>query len=167
MRSLKQEIIKVDFSLTLEQAKDHQSQKYVRCIALNGRWMRVWDAALDQGPSGTIAPFAILKVLCKTTFADRRCPMENCAYVLLANSSLSESFLSSHTNISTDLHSLIDSTSASLMSFLILVSNSVLLCEITLFSMSPIYQGRIQDFVQGGSRILRALTRARKIRISH
>jgi len=36
MRSLKQEIIKVNFFLTLEQAKDHQSQKYVRDIALNG-----------------------------------------------------------------------------------------------------------------------------------
>jgi len=39
------------------------------------------------------------------------CPVENCAYVLLANSSLSKHFLSSYTNISTDLHSLTDSTS--------------------------------------------------------
>ena len=93
MRSLKQEIIKVDFSLTQKQAKDHQSQKYVRDIALNGGWMRVWDAALDQGPSGTITSLAILKLLCKTTFADRRCPVEYCAYVLPADSSLSDHFL--------------------------------------------------------------------------
>jgi len=50
-----------------------------------------------------------------------------CGKVLPANSSLSERFLSSHTNISTDLHSLIDS---SVMSFLMLVSNSVFLCEV-------------------------------------
>ena len=73
--------------------------------------MRVWDAALDQGPSGTIASLAILKLLCKTTLADRRCPVENFVYVLPADSSLSEHFLSSHPNISTDLHSLIDSPS--------------------------------------------------------
>jgi len=41
VRSLKQEIIKVDFSFTLAKAKDHQSLKYVRDIALNGGWMRV------------------------------------------------------------------------------------------------------------------------------
>ena len=28
---------------------------------------------------------AILKLLCKITFTDRRCPVENCAYVLPAN----------------------------------------------------------------------------------
>ena len=49
VRSLKQEIIKVDFSFTLAKAQDHLSLKYVRDIALNGRWMRVWDAALKRG----------------------------------------------------------------------------------------------------------------------
>ena len=48
VRSLKQEIIKVDFSFTLAKAKDHQSLKYVRDIALNGGWMRVWDVSLDR-----------------------------------------------------------------------------------------------------------------------
>jgi len=49
VRSLEQEIIKVDFSFTLVKAQDHQSLKYVRDIALNGGLMRVWDAALERG----------------------------------------------------------------------------------------------------------------------
>jgi len=54
----------------------HSFSRNMWKILLNGRRMRVWDAALDQGPSGTIASLAILKLLCKTTFADRRCLVE-------------------------------------------------------------------------------------------
>jgi len=35
-----------------------------------------------------VTSLAILKLLCKITFAERRCPVENCAYVLPANSPL-------------------------------------------------------------------------------
>ena len=36
------------------------------------RWLKVWDTAVDHGPSGTNAVLSILKLLSKTVFADRK-----------------------------------------------------------------------------------------------
>ena len=41
-------------------------------------WPKVRDEALDRGPTGSLASLSILKLLCKTVFADRKCPVELC-----------------------------------------------------------------------------------------
>ena len=51
-------------------------------VASNMGWLKVWDAALDHGPSGTIAVLTILKLLCKTVFADRKCNVPECDFVI-------------------------------------------------------------------------------------
>ena len=65
-------------ALELKQALYHPSQTLVARVAMSVGWLKVWDEALDRGPTGSLAPLSILKLLCKTVFTDRKCPVELC-----------------------------------------------------------------------------------------
>ncbi len=54
MRSLRNSIISADRSCTLQHAQNHPSQRYVLKVAQDSAWMKLWDAALDFGPEGTL-----------------------------------------------------------------------------------------------------------------
>ena len=77
LRSLKERVVKVDYLHLISQAKVHPSQRHVLEVSTNIGWLRIWDNALDYGPSGTISSLSVLKLLCKTVFVDRACPVEN------------------------------------------------------------------------------------------
>ena len=70
-------------------------------------WLKVWDAALDHGPSGTIAVLTILNLLCKTVFADRKCNVPECDFVIPPNTACCEHFLTQHTDMNIDTDSLL------------------------------------------------------------
>ena len=107
MRSLRKDIIKADRLLLLSEAKTHSSQLTVVEVASNMGWLKVWDAALDHGPSGTIAVLTILKLLCKTVFADRKCNVPECDFVIPPNTACCEHFLIQHTDMNIDTDSLL------------------------------------------------------------
>ena len=69
--------------------------------------MKFWDAALDNGPKGTISSLSIFKLLCKTIFTARTCPMELCDIVPPV-CTLSDHFLAEHTNLALDSNTLVD-----------------------------------------------------------
>ena len=134
MRSLKEQIIKADRSLLLSEAKIHPSQSIVAEVASNMGWLKVWDTALDHGPPGTIAVLSVLKLLSKTVFADRKCNMECCDFVIPPNIACYEHFLSLHTDLNIDIDSLLSqiySCSEELFQTG-LKSNSVNLCELNI-----------------------------------
>ena len=65
--------------------------------------MKFWDAALDNGPKGTVsASLSILKLLCKTVFTDRTCPVELCDIVVPPDCTISDHFLAEHTDLALD-----------------------------------------------------------------
>ena len=107
MRSLKEQIIKADRSLLLSEAKIHPSQSIVAEVASNMGWLKVWDTALDHGPPGTITVLSVLKLQSKTVFADRKCNMEGCDFVIPPNVACYEHFLSQHTDMNIDIDSLL------------------------------------------------------------
>ena len=92
LRSPTEWIIKADCSLLLSEAKTHPSQSIVAEVASNMGWVRVWDTALDHGPSETISVLSILKLLSKTVFADRKCNAEGCDLVIRPNVPFYEHF---------------------------------------------------------------------------
>ena len=108
MRSLKKRVIQIDRTLQLNQAKDHPSQSIVAQVVGSVGWMKVWDAALDRGPGGTVASLSVLKLLCKTVFADRKCPVEPCNIVVPPDCALCEHFLAQHTDLKSNTKSLFD-----------------------------------------------------------
>ena len=93
MRSVKEQIIKADRSLLLNEVKTHPSQSIVAEVASHMGWLRVWDTALDHGPSGTIAALSIIKLLSKSVFADRKCNVEGCDFIIPPNVTYYEHFL--------------------------------------------------------------------------
>ena len=107
MRSLKEDIIKADHSLLLSEAKTHPSQSTVAEVASNIGWLKVWDAALDHGSSGTIAVLSVLKLLCKTVFADRKCNVAECDFIVPLNTAYCEHHLTKHKDMSIDTDSLL------------------------------------------------------------
>jgi len=96
----KKQIIEVDRSYQLKQALNHPSQTLVAQVAMSVGWMKVWDEALDRGPTGTLASLSILKLLCKTMFADRKCPVELCNETIPSGHALNDHFLTQHTDLS-------------------------------------------------------------------
>ena len=107
MRFLKEQIIKADRSLQLCEAKNHPSQSIVAEVASNMGWLKIWDTALDHGPTGTIAVLSILKLLSKAVFADRKCNVEGCDFIVPPNSACNEHFLTQHTDLNIDIASLL------------------------------------------------------------
>ena len=108
LRSLKERILKVDHLHLISQTKVHPSQRHVleASTKFNIGWLRIWDNALDYGASGTILSLSVLKLLCKTVFVDRTCPVENCDFVVPPDCALCEHFLHAHTNLNIDFTSL-------------------------------------------------------------
>ena len=107
MRLLKEQIIKGDRSLQLCEAKNHPSQSIVTEVASNMGWLKIWDTALEHGPTGTIAVLSILKLLSKTVFADRKCNVEGCDFIAPPNSACHDKFLTQHTDLNIDIASLL------------------------------------------------------------
>ena len=94
MRSLKElnKLSKPIVQLLLSEVKTHPSQSIVAEVASHMGWLKVWDTALDHGPSGTNAVLSILKLLSKTVFADRKCNVEGCDFVIPPNAACCEHF---------------------------------------------------------------------------
>ena len=79
------------------------------CIRVRTRLsLHGWDEALDRGPMDTLASLSILKLLCKTVFADRKCPVELCNETIPSGHALNDHFLTQHTDLSMDIDSLFD-----------------------------------------------------------
>ena len=93
LKGLKKRIIEVDRSYQLKQALNHPSQKLVTRVAMAVGWLKVWDEALDRGPTGTLASLSTLKLLCKTVFADRKCPVELCSETIPSDHACTEQSL--------------------------------------------------------------------------
>ena len=108
LKGLKKRIIEVDRSYQLKQALNHPSQKLVTRVAMAVGWLKIWDEALDRGPTGTLASLSILKLLCKTVFADRKCPVELCSETIPSDHALNNHFLTQHTDLNMDMDSLFD-----------------------------------------------------------
>ena len=70
-------------------------------------WLKIWDTALDHGPTGTIAVLSILKLLSKTVFTDRKCNVEGCDFIIPPNSACHDHFLTQHTDLNIDIASLL------------------------------------------------------------
>ena len=87
--------------------------------------MKFWDAALDNSPKGTVS---VLKLLCKTVFTDRTCPVELCNFVIPLDCALCDHFLAEHTDLALDSNSLVDLICLSLCSFEELFSIGLKLC---------------------------------------
>lgn len=65
-----------------------------------------WDIALDYGIDGTKASCAILKIMCRTVFAARRCmcPANTCFYHLPVHTPLFDHLLSHHVNLQSNMY---------------------------------------------------------------
>ena len=70
--------------------------------------MKLWDAALDNIPKGTISSLSILKVLCKTVFTDRICPRELYNFIFPLDCALCDHFLAEHIDLALDSNSNVD-----------------------------------------------------------
>ena len=64
-KSLKKHIIEFDYSMLLDEASLAPHLKYIVNIETSHEfnWLRIWDSALDRGPSGTSCVLALLKLL--------------------------------------------------------------------------------------------------------
>ena len=86
------------------QLNDHPSQSIVaQLLALWDGWkygMQPRTVALG----GTVASLSVLKLLCKTVFADRKCPVEPCNFVVPPDCALCEHFLAQHTDLKSRLY---------------------------------------------------------------
>ena len=100
-------MIKADRSLQMCEAKNHPSQSIVAKVASNMGWLKIWDTALDHCPTGTIAVLSIFKLLSKTVFADRKCNVEGCDFIVPPNSACHEHFVTRHTDLNIDIASLL------------------------------------------------------------
>ena len=121
LRSLKERVLKANHLHLISQAKVHTSQRHVLEVSTNIGWLRIWDNALDYGPSCTISSLSVLKLLCKTVFVDRACPVENCDFVVPPDCVLCEHFLHAHTNLNIDFTSSLSSSMIALIIFFTLV----------------------------------------------
>ena len=99
VRSLRKRILRIDRINTLSSSEGHPSLSYPLKIARKHGWMRLWDTALDHGVNGTRAGLALLKLLSVTLFSDRRCPMDDCVYVVLEETPLCVHFIECHTGL--------------------------------------------------------------------
>ena len=101
-RSSISELLKLITLSCYVRLKDHPSQSLVL------GWMKIWDTALDHGPGGTTVVRSVLKLICKTAFSDRVCPMDECKRVIPTNCALPEHFLAQHTNLDVDVNRIIE-----------------------------------------------------------
>ena len=63
--SLKKDIINLDYSRVLDEASSAPHLKYIVEVDTSQEcsWPKIWDLALDRGPSGTSCVLAVLKLL--------------------------------------------------------------------------------------------------------
>ena len=64
--------------MTLAAADHYPTQRYVVEVARKNARMKFWDTALDYGIDGTRVSLAILKIMCETVLADRKCHVDTC-----------------------------------------------------------------------------------------
>ena len=96
LRSLKKWFIEVDCAYCLKHGMDHPFQSLAACITTSIDCLKLWDAALEHGPSGTLASYLIVKLLSKTVFSDRKCSVEQCSAIIPPDCALSEHFNSAY-----------------------------------------------------------------------
>ncbi len=98
---VRKEILDLDFHQLLNEAVSHPSQRYVQTVAVspNSSWPKVWDAALERDPFGTICSLAMLRLLSFSTFSDGLCPVSDCLHQF-ETEPLCVHFLSAHTSLS-------------------------------------------------------------------
>ena len=80
---------------------DHPSQSLAACVTTSIDCLKLWDAVLEHGPSGTLASYFIVKLLSKTVFSDRKCSVEQCSAIIPPDCALSN-ISTQHTDLSTD-----------------------------------------------------------------
>ncbi len=75
VRSSRLEILRLDWSTTLENARTHLSVKHLVCSTkVASSWGRIWDLALDHGAKGTCLFQHLFSSLCRPVFGERKCP---------------------------------------------------------------------------------------------
>ena len=99
VRSVRECILSADRSNVLLSSVGHPSLFYPLKIARKHGWKRLWDTALDHGVNGTRAGIAILKLLSLTVFSDRRCPVDDCEYIVPEGTPLCMHFTECHTTL--------------------------------------------------------------------
>ena len=99
--SLKKDIINLDYSRVLDEASSAPHLKYIVEVDTSQvcSWPKIWDLALDRGPSGTSCVLAVLKLLGLQSFAGN-CPFGSCE---LVGDHLGAHFLSAHTGLTMSL----------------------------------------------------------------
>ena len=107
---LKHDILDLDFSELFSEAASHPSQCFVQAVAASseGSWLKVWDAALERGPSGTSSTLALLRLLSLHAFSDRKCPVPDCSHITDEKDSLCTHFLDSHTSLQMNINQCVD-----------------------------------------------------------
>ena len=98
VRSVREHILSADRSNVLLSSVGHLSLFYPLKIARKHGWKRLWDTALDHGVNGR-AGIAILKLLSLTVFSDRRCPVDDCEYIVPEGTPLCMHFTECHTTL--------------------------------------------------------------------
>ena len=74
VKSEKKRILEADWNVTLENAKGHESLKYVVISEqVAASWCSVWDLALDHGTRGTKLTQSLFANLCQPLLKDRIC----------------------------------------------------------------------------------------------
>ena len=100
-QSIKRQVIDQDFTFQLNLAASDPSLRHVHAVAVSSEssWPKVWDVAMDRGPSGTSSALAMLKLLSLRPVSNNLCPVPNCK-ISVSDDSLSNHFIVSHTNLS-------------------------------------------------------------------
>ena len=91
-------------------AASHPSQRFVQAVAASseGIWLKVWDDALERGPSGTYSTLALLRLLSLHAFSDRMCLVPDCSHITDEKDSLCTHFLDSHISLQMNIKQCVD-----------------------------------------------------------
>ena len=101
--AVKRTIVDLDFVKLKSEIGAVPVMKHLLDVETNkaGSWLKVWDFALDYGPSGTSSALALLKLLCLKFFSNK-CPIKSCGQDIGENLA-GEHFISTHTSIDASL----------------------------------------------------------------
>ena len=104
VREAQDHILREDRTLLLDKVSKYQHlHKIAECVG----WKKVWDQALDYGPSATKSMKNIVRVITYPDHATRTCPL--CELTGLDRAYLAEHFTSHHTRSERPWNSLMDS----------------------------------------------------------
>ena len=78
VKSMRQEILMLDFEALLSSTTTHHPAKYIADVAKTTSWCQLWDAALDQGVQGTRGLQTLVKTLSQKIYRDSICASSMC-----------------------------------------------------------------------------------------